>query len=289
MGTLSARTVRRLGESPSGGGLVIEEHYAAGVFRNELGTREANRLGQAFASLAIEKKKRSDPPAILVGHDGRAVAAELAVAFAEGLRWGGCAAVDVGPISAPCAVFAIEHFALDGGAMVGNPLGKPHTAGLRFWLPGKRPFRTDSLAERYCAGVDRPTREAAESRFLAADEAYRDTLAELYHALRPLCVVVECECRPIERMIRSLIGSLPCRIVFHDPSEGRLAERVLAERAHFGFAFRDDGLKGELLDEQGRAADFSRVAGADSNDALRTFSHLLVLFSQSDRAVSEVL
>ena len=188
-GTLSPRRVAQLAETSRRGQprSLFHDEGAGGVYLNDLtpaaakeyrrrvrrggerceeGRRESRRgergreaeVGPTSPYLLISPSPQS-PPSILLAGDGRPLTAELVAAAAEGLRSTGCDVVDVGPSTAPCLAFAVDHLQAAGGILVGNPGEDSHTAGMKFWAAGPRPLSAggslEPIMERYQAGVSR--------------------------------------------------------------------------------------------------------------------------------------
>ena len=213
------------------------------------------------------QENRDSPPAepvVVIAGDGRPMSCELVAAVGEGLRWAGCRVVDIGPATAACLTFAIDHLAASGGILVGNPGEKPQMVGLKFWA-GPRPLSAggtlDALQQMYQAGVDRPTRRYGPLRRFQAELPYLAGLAGYYHALRPLRFVLESSCGPLVEYSKKLTGSVACRIIECRSANApeRLSERIVAEGAHFGVAVGSDGETCRLYDEQGRRVPAERL------------------------------
>ena len=192
-GELSPRTLRRLEETRARGQAapLFFEEGMAGVCPNDFGPAAARGAAVALGMLLQRQRAEiSDAPVVLIAGDGRPLTAEIHAAIGEGLRWAACHVVDLGPATAPCLALAIDHLQAAGGLLLGNPADRPQTAGLKFWAHGPRPLSAggllDDLAAIYASPVDRPTRSYGSRRRFQADEPYLASLAEEYHALRPL-------------------------------------------------------------------------------------------------------
>jgi len=212
-------------------------------------------------------------PVVILGGDGRPIGAELVAALGEGARFSGCRLIDVGPASAPCLAFAVDHLGTDGGILLGNTDGRPHTVSLKFWTGGPEPLSAggslDVLKRAYAAGIDRPTRTFGALRRFQADVPYLAVLSQRYHALRPLRVVLHTTCSPLIGYLERLTGPVACRIVPCRADVSRLPELVLAEQAHLGACVEDDGERCRVLDDLGRPVSVERLL-------LLVVRHLLV-------------
>ena len=200
---------------------------------------------------------------VVIAGDGRPLSCELVAAVGEGLRWAGCRVVDIGPATAPCLAFAVEHLAGNGGILVGNPGNQPHTVGLKFWAGGPQPLSAggplERLEEFYQAGVDRPTRHYGPLRRFQAAVPYLAGLVGYYHALRPLRFVLEGSSGPLLGYLKRLTEPVACRIIRCHTAPDRLPEQILAEKAHFAARIDADGETCHLLDERGRRVPAERL------------------------------
>ncbi len=239
-------------------------------------------------------------PFILLAGDGRPLTAELLAATAEGLRATGCNVVDVGPSTAPCLAFAVGHLQAAGGLLVGNPSEDSHTAGMKFWDAGPRPLSGDcpdfrasengtvpfapgagvsleSVIERYQAGPVPPARRHGQLCHYEADRPYLAQIAEYYHALRPLRILVNSASRPTLDFLQKLAATVACEVIPSRSTRAELPRQILADAAHFAACIDGDGEACRIFDEQGRpvpperlllllaaTAGLARIVGGDS-------------------------
>jgi hypothetical protein len=300
---LSARQVRRLAE------IHAIPHERPQSSAEDIGDTSINDLTPQLArTIAIEFARRQSsrhaPRAVAFASDGRLATATIVAAVAEGIRWTGCEAVDLGATSAPCMAAAIEGIAAGdphagaiaqqiGGIYVGNPGGAAHTVGMKFWSGGERLSPGEFLNP--AAAFDRPARRFGPLRRMDAAEAYLSPLRPAYHALRPLRFVLHCNCGPVVAYLEDLLQSVACRVI---PAEGTadVGGQVVAVKAHFGMKITDDGEKCRVFDEQGRAVAMGRLAGlltivgqVPIADSLLTLTLLLAYLSRDDVPISAVL
>lgn len=291
---LSARQVRRLAEIdaiPQKRPLSAAEDVSDTAI-NDLTPQLARTIAIGFARRVSDRAK-GGRAAVLFGGDGRLSTATIVAAVAEGIRWTGCEAVDLGAASAPCVVVATDQMAAHGAIYVGNPSGAAHTVGMKFWAGGKR-LRRGKFTDP-AAALDRPVRTFGPLRRMDAAEAYLNELRPAYHALRPLRFVLHCGCGTVVSYLDDLLQSVACRIISAEGATN-IGGQVVAAKAHFGMKITDDGEKCRVFDEQGRDVATERLAGmlavagqVPIADALRTLTLLLVLLSRDDVPLSTVL
>ncbi len=279
---LSARQIRRLAEieaQPRESPL-----FATGGIRNaainDVTPQLARTIAAEFARglQSSGHAERAGYPSVLFAGDGRLSTAAIVAAVAEGIRWTGCEAVDLGAASAPCMAQAVERVAdenpLAGGIYVGNPGGAAHTLGMKFWTGGEplsqgRAIDELSAAVRRagCHALDRPSRafgplrRTGHLRSGSAAEYYLSELRPAYHALRPLRFVLKCGCGPVVSYLDDLLQNVACRVIPAEPG-GDFGGQVVAAKAHFGMVITDDGENGRVYDEQGNTVAVERLAGA---------------------------
>ncbi len=201
---------------------------------------------------------------IVFASDGRLSTAAIVASVVEGIRWTGCAAVDLGPASAPCTARAIEQLEAEGGIYLGNPGGTAHTLGMKFWVGGGRTnFRpTWDAAGLRPTLLDRPARAFGPLRRWDAAEGYLNELRPAYHALRPLRFVLRCSCEPIVAYLADLLQNVACRVIPAEPGR-EFGPQIVAAKAHFGIEITDDGEKVSVYDERGRAVAAERLEKLD--------------------------
>lgn len=269
-GTLSARQVGQLAETRPRGlpRALFHPEGAGGVYLNDLTPQVARDVAAALG-VALQRRDglRDEsyhaPPVVVIAGDGRLPSCELVAAVGEGLRWAGCPVVDIGPATAACLAFAVDHLAGSGGILVGNPTDQPQTVGLKLWAAGPRPLSAGGALEKlqrlYRRGVDRPTRSYGPLRRFQADVPYLAVLAGHYHALRPLRFVLDTSCAPLVGYLNRLTQPVACRIIRRRGSPDHLPEQIAADKAHFAVRIGDDGETCQLFDEQGRRVPAERL------------------------------
>lgn len=265
-GTLSKNIVKMLAEtrrrapSPS----LFTEEGLAGVYLNDLSPALARQVAAAFG---VYLTRRSTAPLgdVALAGDGRALTPELTAAASDGLRWAGLNVVDLGAATSASFTLALDHLDAAGGLFIGNATGEASTVGLKFWGAAGRPISAGSelqAIQTLCEqGVDRPTRSSGGLSRFQAEGLYLSGLADDFHALRPLRLVLDTGCQPLVGYFRRLAGSVACELVIcreaaDGPASGALslAERVAVERAHFGVAIDGDGEACRFVDERGADA-----------------------------------
>ncbi len=285
-GGLSRRTVRRVEETRARArenadkASLFFDEGAAGAYLNDIGPSQARRMAAALGVVLREAREQEavEPPVAIVAGDGRPLVPELVAAVAEGLRWSGCHVVDIGQASAPSAAFALGHFEADGGILVGNPGRGPQTVGLKFWGGRGMPLSLEAgsaAAEKgspslhdvrriYEAAPGRPCRKYGSLRHLQVEEDYLATLADHYHALRPLRLLLDCGCRPLVEHLQRLTEPLACEIIHHavasDWANESFLQRVVREnRAHLAVSIEGDGETCTVFDERGETVQAERL------------------------------
>ena len=233
-------------------------------------TRESRDLGPPYG----EKCGLIPNPSILLASDGRPITAELTAAVGEGVRFSGCGVIDIGPATAASLAFAIgslqepENDAsasgrASGGVLVGNPGRQPHVVGIQFWAAGPRPLSRggslEPIVQRYEADISREVRNYGPLRRAQVDAPYLAVLAEHYHALRPLRVVVDSASRPLMQYLQKLADAVECQIIPSPVAPRELPEQVCGNAAHFAVCIDGDGETCHVLDEQGRTVPTERL------------------------------
>jgi phosphomannomutase len=256
---LSSRQVRRIQETCVHGQRqpLFQAEGVSGVYRNQFDPATARRLAAALA-IYLRERSGDHEPTMVIGGDGRPLTPEFVASVAEGVRWAGGQAVEIGSASAPCVALAIGHLEAAGGILAGNPTDREEMVGLRLWGPGACPMSSggtlDAVRQVFEADLDRPTRRFGSLRRFQADDLYLESLAERYHALRPLRVVLSTRCSAVIGYLERLTRSVACQVLLCPVPPDQLPQQVSAARAHLCVRINDDGQRLELWDEQGRLA-----------------------------------
>jgi len=276
-------------EARPGGVVQFSRDGLSGVWPNELGPAECRQAGQAIGAYL---GRLSPCPRVLMGGNAAPHAPEALAAVGGGLRWAGCDVVELDPVTAGALAWAVARFEAELGILVGTPGHRRHVAGLTL-LPGTAAScalgdSPDLLQRRGGRPVDRPTRTFGSHRREAVGEAYLAGLAERYHGLRPLGIVLDTPCRPLIEYLQKLTAQSACRIV---EAECRAADPP----RHLAAQVDGNGQTCQVFDERGTPVEpacLKRLlagAGPSGPDALATITGLLVLLSQSDRPLSELV
>jgi phosphomannomutase/phosphoglucomutase len=214
---------------------------------------------------AMLREERHEPTEVVLAGDGRPISAELSAVVGEGLRASGCNVIDIGPATTACLGFAIEHLHASGGILIGNPGEQPHIVGLQFWISGPTPLSSggplESLKRRYQSGKDQPVRRHGDLRRFQADVPYLAAMAEHYHALRPLRVIVDSASSPAVSYLQRLTAATACRITPHHVVQNDFAEPIRREAAHFAVTIDGDGETCRVFDERGHIVPEDRFFG----------------------------
>jgi len=265
-GTLSKNIVEMLAETrrrtPTDS--LFTDEGLAGVYLNELSPALARQVAAAFG-VCLSRRSAAPVGDVALAGDGRALTPELMAAASDGLRWAGLNVVDLGAATSASFTLALDHLGAAGGLFIGNARGEASTVGLKFWGAAGRPISAggellaiQALCEQ---GVDRPTRSSGGLSRFQVEPLYLSGLADGFHALRPLRLVLDTGCRPLVGYFRRLAASVACELVLcREAADGpgggalSLSERVKSERAHFGVAIDGDGEACRFVDERGADA-----------------------------------
>jgi phosphomannomutase len=267
LGSLSARRIERLSAiwQSAAAKPFFHAEGAGGDSLNEFSPAVARKIATAFGIWLRDQRARAeespDPPAAVLGGDGSPLCPELVAAVAEGLRWTGCRVVDVGQVTAACLTLALHHLGADGGILTGRGEGVG-AVGLKLWH-GPSPLSAgkamDEIRRIFESGIDRPTRRYGAIRRFQAESEYLDELRDHYHALRPLGVVLDTECRPLLAYLGKLTSRVACRLLPCRTTPQRLGGLIRDEGAHLGLRVDADGECCKAWDESGRAVPAERL------------------------------
>jgi hypothetical protein len=153
----------------------------------------------------------------------------------------------MGRATAASLVAALHASGADGGILIGNAPGQTHTAGVKFWAGHCRPLSLpgglDRLISIYDRGDRRPARRWGSLVRHRFEAVYLTALEPLFHALRPLRVLLDCPCQPFLDFLRAL--STPVACTFLERAQGR------RETYDLGLKIDGDGEACLVVDERG--------------------------------------
>ena len=168
---------------------------------------------------------------VAVAADGRWLTARLAAAAGEGLLRSGCRVVDTGASTVASLAMLIHRHRLDGGLLVGNSSGGPQIVSLKCWGPQGSPWSVggglDHVTALLATAPERGSRRSGGLERIDVAAEYRQQLAELFHGLRPLRLVLDTSSAPLLEQLRQLASSSACQIIPpRPPAVGKLAASV---------------------------------------------------------------
>jgi phosphomannomutase len=242
-----------------------------GSTSGQIDTSAVREAMLALASLAWSECG-ANRPRILVGCDGTAAGAELVSVACHTLALAGCGAIEVGAATTPAlATAAADQHA--GAVWIGNAGGDPHDLALRFFCAGGIPWSAPGGLERLRAtvqaGPSRPRRSGGDTGRHDAAGPYLERLADAFHGLRPLSLVMDSSNPVIGDYWRRLSERSACRAIAPaegidlsgadgDSQDGPLGDRlralgrqVILDGAHFGVWIDGTGEACRWIDERG--------------------------------------
>lgn len=247
---------------------LFHDEGIAGTFLNELGPAEARRAATALAVLLARDAQPEAMREVMLGCDGRSIAAEIGAAVSEGLRQAGCMVVDAGFTTAGAMADAVGRLHCGGGVFIGRGDAGPQQIDLSFFGPQAVPLSAggglDELERLWYEGVDRPSRRSGSIRRHRADAAVIADLTPHFHALRPLRLVLDTTSLPIKQQIARLAQRVSLEIIPAGTSSASRASDVMQQvcqvGAHFGLWIDGDGVSCRLFDEHGEELSADRLA-----------------------------
>jgi phosphomannomutase len=251
----SAKLVERLHEVWSDGhqptGFCGEGFW--GNSPNELHPNIARHVASAFGLWLYRERGRACR--IAIANDARTIMPEYVAAVCEGLRFAACEACDIGPATSAAIKFAITHFELDGGILLGGAGQNQSAICLKLWALGPHRMLENkffhALEATLKSGLDRPARAFGSLHRLQAETPYLAALAEQVHGLRPLRFVVDSSSRPWTSHLEKLLQTTACRIIPCRVLSHEFPQQIFAYNAHFGVKVTNDGESCTFFDEQG--------------------------------------
>jgi phosphomannomutase len=145
---------------------ILREYDIRGVVGETLDASDAEAVGRAFASVAVERFGAA--PKICVGYDGRLSSPELEAALVRGITKAGADVVRIGCGPTPLLYYAAHILEADGGVMITGSHNPPEYNGIKMVLGGNSFFGEDiqALGARVAAGDFTSGQGAAETQDL---------------------------------------------------------------------------------------------------------------------------
>ena len=137
---------------------IFREYDIRGVVGTELTTDLAEKIGQAYGSLAV----RAGAKAVAVGRDGRTSAMEMRAALLKGLLGCGLDVVDIGVCPTPLLYYALFTLPVGGGVMITASHNPPQYNGFKLCL-GKDSLHGAAI-QALQADIDRGQFESGQGK-----------------------------------------------------------------------------------------------------------------------------
>jgi len=262
-----------------------------GIYLNDLNRISVGRLAGAFARLLWERhpprlKSPSDEqetstvveskrsvPLVLVGHDERSHSPDLQQGAVQILRRMSCQVLDAGQIPVPWFERLMSSKKATAGLYLGGAGESPAWSGMKFWVeqgvPCSRDYLLPEIEAAYEAGIQRPSRSSSGYRTVRQFAEYEAGMRHLFHALRPLKIVVGSASSFGEELLRRLLSTTACELIFEklprrrtvwskdeDSDRAAIASLIRERGAHLGCLIGEDWQEMVCLDEKGKEVPF---------------------------------
>lgn len=281
---------------------VFKAYDIRGLYGSEIDATLAERIGRAFVA-------EISPSRVVVGHDMRECAPEIANALIAGLRTAGASVVHLGLVSTPMHSFAVGDGRFDGGIMVTASHNPSQYIGMKLCraeaVPLSREEGIAAIEERVKTGSLGEEADAPGALHEAdVTEAYVDMVVRHARFGRRLKIVADAgngmgglEFPPVAARLDldvvplffELDGSFPNHEAnpLHVPNLATLRERVKSEKADFGVAFDGDADRAAFVDEKGGVVTNDLATALMAIDVLSREKGPVVYDLRSSRALPE--
>ncbi|MCA9093853.1 MAG: hypothetical protein KDA68_10225 [Planctomycetaceae bacterium] len=289
-----------------------------GIYLNELNRKVVGELAAAFARLLWERnpphvKPRTTPensaegseqphtspstPLVLVGHDERPHSPDLLTGVVQVLRRMSCRVLDASTVPLPWFERVISEQQTAAAIYIGASGHAPAWSGLNFWIDRAVPCTAEHLlpeiSTRFETGVQRPSRNSSGYSSIHTTPRYEDRLRHLFHALRPLKIVVGCASRMGGEILRRLLASTACELIDRelprkksdwssptDPDRKAIVTLIRENNAHLGCLIGEDLQTFLCFDETGEPVPWSAIGLFAVEELLIEHPHLKVVLSE---------
>lgn len=258
---------------------IFKAYDIRGIVETQLTSAIVERLGQAIASMAVEKNVRQ----IVVGRDGRLSSQMLSQALITGLIESGCDVIDVGEVPTPLLYFACDFLKTHSGVMVTGSHNPSNYNGLKIVIDGNvvsgEPLQT---LKSHLDDKRLQMKKGVVSQHNIVDDYFKAVVEDIQLA-RNISVVVDCGNGVAGGVVPQLLRLLGCDVTElycevdgqfpnHHPNPSQpenlqdLIATVKSQKAELGLAFDGDG---------------DRIGVVDGKGEIIWPDRLLILFAQS--------
>lgn len=202
---------------------------------------------------------------VVLGHDFRTGSADVSLGAMAALQRSGCDVADVSSLSRAAFEFTMLRLRPDAGLYITGGTMAAGWTGLDILdenaVPWCAPGRLTELVAGLQESPRRPTRLAGQSQILSLQAEYESALADQFHAIRPLRVLVICSEPPLRALLSSVLASTPCHVSALAAAPGSTVRRdqtvsarrrlLLERRVDLAFLVEADGRACRVFDETG--------------------------------------
>jgi phosphomannomutase/phosphoglucomutase len=249
---------------------IFKAYDIRGVYPTEIDEWVAFRIGAAFGTL--------NPGTIAVGCDTRLSGPQLKAQFIAGLCSTGSDAVDLGIVTTPVLVFAVQYLGCNGGVNVTASHNPKEYNGFKLFDSAALPISYESGIERLQRIIERGNVRKGHgvASGVAITEPYITFISSQVKLSAPLYVVIDGSngaaslyapeaCRRAGLRVHELNCTPDGTFPGHEPDPSKSANVLDAERsvrerdADLGFVFDGDGDRVAVIDETGTAIESRRI------------------------------
>jgi len=282
---------------------IFRAYDIRGIVGEGLSDETVYHLGRAFAAQA----RSQNVTEVAVAADGRLSSPALKTLFCEGLRDGGCDALDVGFVATPLLYFAAHHRPEKTGVMITGSHNPANYNGFKMMIDGTtlsgddiQRLKQRMLAQDYTEG------EGGYSELDIRPDYLQYVLDDITLAT-PMKVIVDCGNGIPGDVAPQLISQLGCAVTplfcevdgnfpNHHPDPGKPANLVDAiaavkeQGADLGLAFDGDGDRVGVITESGKIIYPDRVAMLFAEDILSRNPGAEIIYDvKCSRLLAEVI
>jgi len=253
---------------------IFKAYDIRGIYPSEIDERVAYRIGAAFGTL--------NPGKIAVGCDTRLSGPQLKEHFIKGVISTGSEIIDIGVVTTPVVVFAIEHFNCDGGVNITASHNPKEYNGFKLFDANAMPISyesgIDKLKEIFERENYRKGNGSSSTLAIKVKEDYINFILALARVKigNRFSVVIDGSngaaglyAPEIYRRLGMTVNELNCtpdgNFPGHDPDPSK-EENLLAAKtkvkevgADLGFVYDGDGDRLAVIDMDGTAVESSRI------------------------------
>jgi len=242
---------------------IFRSYDIRGIYPQELDEEAAFKIGQGFIKYTKAKN-------VAIGRDCRISSPSLFIAISKGIIARGANVYDLGPVPTECLYFAVGHYGFDGGIMITASHNPKEYNGFKMVKKGMEWIRGREIGKIIEKTYFKKARRKGKIKKINIWQDYFKHAFSFINIkkIKPFKVVIDTSNGMAGILIEKIEKKLPIKIIplnfkpdgnfpAHSPNPleelatKQISQKIIEEKADFGFIFDGDADRIFLIDEIG--------------------------------------